>query len=117
MIKLALCVFDILSYCSLMRHFVHLLTTCVTRDLDHTLVWHHVRPSTPRNREIPLVYKTQYTMFYVEVESAAVPVVSTNHARHHKIYVRVTIVCTRNLLKNERYLLKNDVCVSVVHNH
>ena len=29
-IKLALCVFDILSYCWLMRHFAHLLTTCTT---------------------------------------------------------------------------------------
>ena len=56
-------------------------------------------------------------MFSVEVESAAVSVVATNHVRHHKMSARVTIVGTRNLLKNEtRDLLKNDVLVSVVHN-
>ena len=57
-------------------------------------------------------------MFYVEVESAAVSVVATDHVRHHKMCVRVTIVGTINLLKNEtRDLLKNDVCVFVVHNY
>ena len=85
-----------LSYCWLMHHFAHLLTTCTT------LCYSGLRPhprlapraaAHPAQSEETIIVEDTKTMFYVDVESAAVSVVIPTNARHHKMCVRVTIDC------------------------
>ena len=57
-------------------------------------------------------------MFYVEVESTVVPVVLISlSVHHHKMCVRVTIVCTRNLLKKETRDFSKNTSVCVLHQY
>ena len=79
-----------------MHHFAHLLTTCTT------LCYSGLRPHprlAPRAAAHPaqsgetIIVEDTKTMFYVDVESAAVSVVIPTNARHHKMCVRVTIDC------------------------
>ena len=71
-------------------------TTCTT------LCYSGLRPHprlAPRAAAHPaqsgktIIVEDTKTMFYVDVESAAVSVVRPTNARHHKMCVRVTIDC------------------------
>ena len=77
-----LCVFLLVElsvgWCVILPTSPSLVERAVTRDFDHTPVRQHVYPCTPGNLERPLTQKTLCTMFYVEVESAAVSVESVN---------------------------------------